>query len=85
MSRFRKPYDWTAGEDRERNNSNARLARARRGRKIVHELLAAYWCAGDGEDPPEFIKRAMRYCGYTAAPISVKGKKQTFLPGKVRI
>lgn len=64
MSRFRKPFGWTAGEERDRNNMLARRARAARGKKIVRELLDCYWGQGDGYDPPEFIKRAARYAGW---------------------
>jgi hypothetical protein len=29
------------------------------------EMLSAYWGRGDGDDPPEFIKRAAKLSGYS--------------------
>jgi len=43
-----------------RNHYSIKLAENRALRKSLREMLDAYWGAGDGEDPPEFIKRAAR-------------------------
>lgn len=39
-----------------------------RGRKLMRKLLTVYWERGDGDEPPDFIKKAMRWSGYTAEP-----------------
>ena len=47
-----------------RNHYARVLAEKRALRKSIRELLDCYWGAGDGEDPPEFIKRAARLSGW---------------------
>lgn len=43
-----------------RNHDARKLTENQALRKVVRELLDCYWAEGDGEDPPEFIKRAAR-------------------------
>ncbi|MDR5726263.1 MAG: hypothetical protein RB191_02220 [Terriglobia bacterium] len=33
-------------------------------RTSIRELLDCYWGSGDGETPPEFVKRAARLSGW---------------------
>lgn len=40
------------------------LAEKRALKKSMRELLDAYWGAGDGAEPPDFIKRAARLSGW---------------------
>ena len=40
------------------------LAEKRAMRKAIRELLDCYWGAGDGSEPPDFIKRAARLAGW---------------------
>lgn len=32
------------------------------------EMLAAYWGKGDGAEPPAFIQRAAKLCGFPLQP-----------------
>jgi hypothetical protein len=47
-----------------RNHDALKLTENKALRTVVRELLDCYWGAGDGEDPPEFIKRAARLSGW---------------------
>lgn len=47
-----------------RNHYARVLAEKRALRKIVRELLDCYWGAGDGDEPPAFIKHAASLSGW---------------------
>ena len=52
----------------QRNHYARLLAEKRAMRASLREMLDCYWGAGDGEDPPEFIKRAARLARWTHKP-----------------
>lgn len=47
----------------------------RKMRKVLRELLDCYWEDGDGEEPPEFIRRAAELCGWKRDPLLRKKPK----------
>jgi hypothetical protein len=60
-----------------RNHYARKLTEVRALKKSMRELLDCYWGAGDGDEPPAFIKRAIRLSGYRP-PVGVFRKA----PGK---
>lgn len=38
--------------------------------EALYEMLDCYWGKGDGAEPPEFIQRAAKLCGYQLADLA---------------